>query len=577
MNRFLLSALAPVLASAIFLAACGAGGSGGFVSTGTVNVQLADGPGDEFQHVWVTVTSIAFHTSPDQVWSATDATWVTFPLPAPVTIDLTTLNNGVLNTTLFAGLKLPVGSYRQIRFFFDGAEATLDASALATSDSNGTPLQWNDQVEYLSGTGAAVEAPLEIAYPTQGMQLLGAFNVTVGSTLSLAVDFDLEHMIVPFNHDGLTNFTMRPNLQYYDMSKVGAITGSVSPTRLCQAIGAEITQSPSCAFNLVVKAELLLADGSRHAVARETMVDSATGSFTLYPLATQDANGNPIAAYDVVIRGRNMETMLVTNVPVITGTAPGARGTAAPTVLQATPITPTINTGEYTAQFASALAPLTSGYAIFEQTLPVVSAVPYEIRWRNTDPFTGEFRNPIPLQGASSMLHVASYNGGSALAFTSEAPQEGQGAFTVAANEVVYYSLGQGTVMPAPTTVSTQTFTIAHTPYLANGVASGTVNVNLSFSNISVDNNCEFVLARFATVVDTYNCSSLLSTNHGFNSGTISLTGVGAGLPGAVYYAYVRLWETGSGTTTRRIVPLAGFIDLRTQTTQTINGSVPGA
>ncbi len=225
MKRFHLATLAPALASALLLAACGGGGGGGSpagaMPTGTANVQLTDGPGDEFQHVWVSVRAIAFHSSADQVWSAADATWITTTLPAPVTIDLTTLNNGVLDGTLFAGLNLPAGTYRQIRFFFDGAEAPLDASALATMDSNGAALQWNDQVEYLNGTATPQESPLEIAFPTQGIQLLGTFNVVAGATLNLAVDFDLEHIIVPFDHDGQTYFTMRPNLAYFDMSQVG--------------------------------------------------------------------------------------------------------------------------------------------------------------------------------------------------------------------------------------------------------------------------------------------------------------------------------------------------------------------
>jgi hypothetical protein len=566
------------------LTACGGGSSGSgnaATPTGTVSVQVTDGPSDEFQHAWVTFTAISFHTDPNATWNPADATWQTVKLANPVTIDLTTLNNGALNA-LFSGIKLPVGTYRQIRFLLDGPDAPLDASALATMDSNGAALQWNDQVEYLAdGTTTALESPLEIAYPTQGIQLVGMFSVTQGGTLTLAVDFDLEHDVVPFNHDNLTYFTMRPNLHYYDLSQVAAITGTVDPTKLCKSIAAAVTQSTECAFNLVVKAELLTADGSRHYVARETTVDPITGSFALYPLATKDPNGNPIASYDVLIRGREMETMLVQSVPVTAGSAPiGTIGVAAPTSLQSGPISLTLNNGEYTAQFAAALGPLTSGYAIFQQT--PTGAVPYEVRWRNTDPFTGRFRNPIPLQGATSSLHVATYNGGNTLAFVSETPLERAGAFTVADNETAYYTLSAGAVMPPPTApVTTQTFTPA-APMLDSGVQSGTVNVDLSFSGISVDNNCELVLARFASIITTYDCSSFLSTNGGANSGLFALSGVpagdpGASVPGAYYYAYVRLWQTGHGRATRKIVPLQGFIDLRNTTSATLNGSVPGA
>jgi Domain of unknown function (DUF4382) len=570
------------------LAACG-GGSGGSgngstpTPTGAVSVKVTDGPSDEFQHVWVTFTAISFHTDPNATWNPADATWNTTTFVNPVTIDLTMLNNGTLNTLLTA-MNLPVGTYRQIRFLLDGSDAPLAASALATRDSNGAALQWNDQVEYLaSGTATALESPLEIAYPTQGIQLTGTFNVTQNSTLTLAVDFDLEHDIVPFNHDSMTYFTMRPNLHYYDMSQVAAITGSVDPTRLCQSIASAVSQATTCAYNLIVKAELLTADGSRHFVARETSVDPTTGTFTLYPLATKDASGNSIASYDVLIRGREMETMLVRTVPVTAGSAPaGTTGASAPTSLQSGPIGLTLNSGEYTAQFSSALDPLTSGYAIFQQTPAGAGAVPYEVRWRNTDPFTGMFHNPIPLQGATSMLHVAPYNGGNTLSFVSETPVEGGGAFTVADNQTAYYALSAGRLMLPPVAPATTQAFAPVAPILDTGVESGTVNVTLDFSGISVDNNCELVLARFAAIIDTFNCGAFLSSNGGPNTGMFALSGVPAGdaampVPGAYYYAYVRLWETGHGRLTRRIVPLPGFVDLRSTTSATLNGSVPGA
>jgi len=591
--RNFLPLFAPALtvAAAVTVTACGGGGGGGAsgtptpTPTGSVNVQITDGPSDEFQHVWVTINSIAFHTSPDQVWNASDATWQKFALPAPVTVDLSTLNNGALNS-LFSGLSLPVGTYHQIRFFFDGAEASLDASALATKDSNGVALQWNDQVEYLNpqSSYAITEAPLEIAYPTQGIQLQGAFAITAGSTLSLAVDFDLEHIIVPFRHGGVTNgvtyFTMKPNLAYYDMSKVGAITGTINPAQLCQTASAEIAQSPTCAYNLIVKAERLTADGTRHFDARATTVDPVTGKFTLYPLATQDASGNAITAYDVLIRGRNMETMIVTGVPVTTATAPGGTGSAAPTSLQSTAVVATLNPAEYTAQFATPLSPLSSGHAIFQQTLPN-STQPYEVRWRNTDPFTGTFRNPIPLQGASSMLHVAPYNAGNTLAFNAVAPVEGAGAYTVADTEVVYYGLSTGTVMAPPTSGTTQTF-VPGMPALVSGVQSGTINVTLSFSGIVNDDSCALVVSRFAAIIDTdtTDCSTLINTaksNGGTSSGSFNLTGIPAGVPGAYYYAYVRVWNSANPKASKLLVPLTGFIDLRTQSAQPLNGSIPGA
>ena len=200
------------------------------------------------------------------------------------------------------------------------------------------------------------------------------------------------------------------------------------------------------------------------------------------------------------------------------------------------------------------------------------------MRWRNADPFSGTFRNPIPLQGATSSLHLAPYNSGNTLVFSPVTPVEGAGAFTVAENEVAYYALGAGPVMQPVAAGSVQTF-VPGVPTLVAGVQSGTVAVDLSFSGINVDNNCELVLARFAAIVDTYDCSSLLSNT---TPALFSLTGVPAGsagtpVPGAYYYAYVRLWSTATPKQSRKIVPLPGFIDLRSTNSAPLNGSVPGA
>jgi hypothetical protein len=91
--------LALLLAS--ILTGCGGGNS--TPAAGTANVSLTDGPGDDYDHVWVTVKAISFHTDANQVWNSSDATWQTTTLTAPVTLDLASLTNGALNH-VFAGI-----------------------------------------------------------------------------------------------------------------------------------------------------------------------------------------------------------------------------------------------------------------------------------------------------------------------------------------------------------------------------------------------------------------------------------------------------------------------------------------
>jgi hypothetical protein len=546
------------------IAGCGGGGGGSSGSSapapapvaqkGTLNVAITDGPGDTYNHVWVTISAISLHTSPDEIWNPDDATWQTTQLPAPVTVDLASLNNGTL-ANLFQNIVLPVGTYRQIRLFFVGANQDLSSSAQSIKDNETppAPLQWNDQVEYQDSSGTLHEAPLEIAYPTQGVQLLGSFAVTQDSTLNLAVDFDLEKIIVPFEHDGGEAFTMRPNLAYFDLNQSGAITGQVDPTRICQP---SVLPSSTCAYNLIVHAELLSADGSRHWAARSTSVDPVTGQFVLYPVDLKDPNGNPLS-YDLVVRGRNMETLLVT------GIAPAGTPTSSPTVVQTAPLEPTISATEYTAQLASPLQPLTSGFSLYQETLPVSSQVahpvPYEIRWGNTDPFSGILFQPMPLENANILL--APYNGGDTLSFTSVIPQEGLGGYNVADNENAYYTLSNNLLVQAPTSGSSTTFT-PPIPTLDAGIQRGSVSGNIAVANAAQYDHGTLVLSRFATIVTAVDISADLASGGAFSIGNLPAGDPTTPVPGAYYYGYLRLWKAGTGLPAK-IVTIPGFVDLR--------------
>ncbi len=566
---------------AILLAACGGSGGGGSSSptptsgTGTMNLAITDGPSDNFSHVWVTITEIALHQSQDQVWDRTDATWQQFPI-SPTTVDLTTLNNGVLDK-LLAGVTLPVGTYRQIRFFFAGADDALTTSAQSTMDSNGTPLQYNDQVEYTNtnnGSGTLLEAPLEVAAPVQGIQLVGTFQVATNSPLNLAVDFDLDKDIVPFRDEGITAFALRPNLRYFDLDNAGAITGSVDTAALCHSAAAPTS---SCAYNLVIKAERLSADGSRYFVQRATSVKS-DGTFTLFPLPVQNGSGHPMK-YDVLIRGRNMETTIVQQVPVTAGSA-GSDVAINPTAIQSGPLPITINAGEYYAQFATPLQPLTSGWALFQETLP--NSVPYEVRWDSTEPFTGLLYNNLLTSSGIALspgpLHVAAFNNGLALTFNDVTPSEGLGGYSVATNANAYYTLSSNTTLLAPSSGSTQTFT-PPVPTIAAGVEPGTLSGSIVATNREGYDHGQLVVQHFGNIITSTDISTALQTG----SGTYTIAGLPAGsasapVAGAYYFAYVRLWNTTAVPHQKhaRIIPVSGMIDLRkTSTASGFNVTIP--
>jgi Domain of unknown function (DUF4382) len=92
--------------------ACGGGSSSGSGSSqGTANVSIMDAPGD-YNHVYVTIAAVWFHTS--NLAGPDDAGWLKYPLTAPITVDLLSLENGTM-LQAFGGLTLPAGNYQQIR------------------------------------------------------------------------------------------------------------------------------------------------------------------------------------------------------------------------------------------------------------------------------------------------------------------------------------------------------------------------------------------------------------------------------------------------------------------------------
>jgi hypothetical protein len=526
------------------LAGCGGGGSSTSATTptGVVNVTLTDGPGDDYDHVWITVKAISFHTDSNITWNKSDATWKTTTLATPVTLDMANLTNGALSQ-VFTGMNLPVGSYKQIRLFLAGFDDALTTSASAAG------LTYNDQIDYTDNS-VVHHVPLEIAYPVQGIQLNGNFNVTEGSTLNLAVDFDLEHDLVRFKHGTEFHFTMKPNLHYFDLNQSGAITGNIDPAQLCVT-----TASSSCAYNLIVKAEILSADGTRHFDTRATTI-KPDGSFTLYPLPSG-------ASYDVLIRGRNIETMLVKGVVAPAGSTPASGAAVLSTA--ATPIPLTINTSEYFANFSAPLSP-TSGYAIFQQTLPGATEVPYEVRWRNTNPFTGILEGAVAV--AYGPMHVASYSSGRALAFSSVIPQEGNGGYSVVTRglPLAYYDLSSPVVLAVQPTTATAAAPYLFTPplpTLTSNVVAGTVSGNITQTTHGMYDSGYLVLSRFANIVHTVDISATLAANTGTYSVTLPAGTSGAPVPGAYYYGYLRVWNSAAPKLSTRVFPINGMIDLR--------------
>jgi len=406
----------------ILLAGCGGGGGGGSdsgtaatgASTGTLKVSLTDAPTTDLDRVWVTVKEIRFHMSglcddPD------DGGWLRYPLAKPVTLDLAALNNGRWET-LWDGIVLPVGNYQQIRVILAGTNDVKTDSAIAKG------LLYNNQVDD-NGTAS----PLIIPAAKNGIKLIGSFQVTAATPLHIVVDFDVTHDVV---ETGSGKYILKPRLKYYvvSTSQIAAIKGTVRRS----------DNSPFANYtgiNVVIKAEgpetITFANSSSMTVMgikRSTTVKS-DGSFVLYPLPS-----SPGKTYDLVIRGKGIQTMIIQGVPAEPGT---------------TTVTPYVDLrlgGDYLvdAQVMNAetnpYEPVLGASVGFYQTLPGSGEIPYLIRLRDVNPLYGTFFN-FPL--AAGRLQVGMYNSKDLVQnFSNVTPLEGEGSYAAYATAPFFWPDG---------------------------------------------------------------------------------------------------------------------------------------
>ncbi len=386
------------LAAALFLfvQACSNSGSNTQTetahTTGTMQISITDAPAYGFDHVWITVKDLWFHTSDTAV--SEQSGWHKFPLSSPITLDLLELGNGNISVPVWDNIELPEGEYTQMRVFLVRSDAALAASA---SDAG---LVYNNEVDV---TGDASHYPLRVPAAERGIMLTGQFTVKKNEKLKLAIDFDAGDDVVQSEHDGKTEYILKPRLAYFDMDNAGAVVGSLDT--------AAAANNPSARF--IIKAEQIAPNAPVHVVRRVTALADATGKFILFPLMP----GN----YDLVIRGIDYGTVIIKDVPVTKGTTPTANATIVPTVTMTPAATP-----DY-AMNATIESP-TGAWVDFFQTVPG-EAAPYEIRFRHFNPITGQI---LGFKLSSEPLQIGAYDP-SNIVFSPVTPVEGNGGYRRAA------------------------------------------------------------------------------------------------------------------------------------------------
>jgi len=542
------------------LVACGGGGgasstpapppsSGG---AAVLSVALAGGASPGIDHLWVTVTGLALHADASHVYGDGDSGWVVATLAAPMTLDLAdpALSQGQSVSLLKQSIPT-LGTFAQLRLLLAASDpnTTLAASAVARG------LTYNDQVQYTDAGGVHV-VPLELPDPLSGTRLLTPFNLSADTTTPLSIEWNASASLVRrASTGGPDRFTLRNELQLYnqqlltalgdgslqiDGSIFDSISGQLDTSGFCTG-----ASHAGCIHDVVASATSISADSRFHAEVRSVNV-GANGSFLLYPLPSQ-------SLYDVVIRGGNMETIVVRNVFV----DPTGILKPAPTALSstATPIVPVLDTGERAVTVTDALAPAGSR-VFFGQTIAGSGGgagstdIPYAIEAGAADPATGRLLDPVTLPGGP--LHYATYNAstdgnGVPPAFTTVTPTEGAGAWTVWSQGTLATTTSASTTLAAAATS-----VVAPAPLAASGLASGTVNVTLSGTSSNAADHAELVVSNDGGTVAVVDVSPLLASHGGATAVGVPSGTSGASPAAAIYGVAVHTWVSGAAATTGR-------------------------
>jgi hypothetical protein len=565
-HRFGTTRRALWLAALLALAACGGGGGGSDDSApppgaaqGSVSLSFSGGAPGGVSHVWVTVTAVALHAEADRTWSASDSSWHTVRLPAPVTVDLATLTNGLVASFLI-GQVLPAGDYGQLRMFVAGHDSELAAGARQLN------LLYNAQVDVVDSDGSVLHQPLELPDLNLGLRVGGPIHVEAQSNNEISLQLDLQHNLVRLaGDDGKDRFLLRPDLRPLRLDATAAIVGLMDKSAFC-ATG---VQAAGCVYDVVASALLPSPDGRYKRVVRSApVVPSQTHAvFALYPLPQN-------ATVDVVIRGRNMQTMVVRAVPA----TPADLLHATPTQLggnpadpnHPVPMVPVLRTEGAALAVVGTPLQQRSAQLVFAQTLPDAGELPLEITAANLDPFTGLLTHAQPVP--SGPLRVATYSDTAPLSFSDVVPVEGSNHFSVAALGTRYEDMGAWTVASLP--AGSSTAVAPAEPVLRAGLQTGTLSVSLVAASAGAADAAQLVIADVAGVVATRDVSDLLATG-----GTLDVpvpAGPAAAVLGgtAVYSVSVRTWKRSAPSSSLRWSRAPAPVDMRSALTGSATLSV---
>jgi hypothetical protein len=556
------------------------------------NVSATASSPAQFTHVFITAQAVWFNTAKDA--SPDNSGWAKFQLKNPVTIDLVQQSNGTLGQ-LASDLRVAPGTYNSILLL------PVAPNTAVTESANAYSANFNQEADFADANGTTQKVELTLLNPEKGIVITGTLKVPVGSTsksgvgglpigttnsastlfgnpttvnptttttntrtttsnnntttVTFGVYFHGDRDLHLFNYPPVAKANGTPSTGVLlsaspsaaDLSTTGGITGTLSLTNITNVgTNPSIANAASGRTAIEASAELLSADGTHHVVIASAPLNS-DGTFTIYPLLS---NSKTPTAYDVVIHGPNIATIIIKNVSVTTTTPTTTAAANTTGAVATTTASGAVSLGTLIPQTATSYAvtldpgggaALPAGAALaFYQTLQGANEVPYTIDEVGIDPVNQQLVTSESLGTSNIFTGTYSSNGG-AITLTSATPAEKAGVYDVGATAPLFTdSTGISQVAP-PTTGNSTKIQSLPTLQPANGAGSATLNVTVGMDPKGHDYGTLLVSHNGALVGSAPLSSSALQNGN--------MVVPVSGLPtGNVYYLSVILGNTADPT-----------------------------
>jgi hypothetical protein len=502
-----------------------------------------------YKTVLVTVKEVWFNESAAAV--PADETWQKFQLDKTITVDLVGLTGGAI-ARIASDLKVPIGTYRQIRVFLASRDEALHNSA------DDLDAKYNNEVTWFNEDGDEKRAPLEVLNVEQGIGISIELDLEVKETVEgtiVQLLFDAARDLTEFRYSSKTGFLLNPTLKAFNPGDAGTIRGTLNLSRLRIDTG---TGRP----DIEVTAQKLDKVLNRRVIVGNASV-SRTGAFVLYPLPLDQ--DKKTTEYDLVIHGPEIQTVVIRDVPVTEG-APDSAAPLVPGILAPEPA------DSFEANIRDDDLVVPRGARIgFYQTLPGDDE-PYLIAVAAVDPLSGQFAQPVALSRASRISYATL---GVDLALRSGTPEEGAARYAVAALSPHYGSgaLADTLLRPETQAADTAMFSVPAIAVPAAAV-SGTISATITIENPGRYDRGMLMVTQEGAVVTAASLDELLQLSPA--STIVDVTQVPAGTTSAnldrgLYYIEAWTWRSDDPEDTFTRHP-GTAVDLRARATAT--GSV---